>query len=114
MKAGHIVLLGGFFLIVLNTLSGLIMGSYEISSCLFADLSILMSTILLYYLFMSRISDGFKISMAIVLAVTGVIRLIFMAIMGSEIHNNLFLLLAALILLIEITILFVVSYLSKK
>ena len=114
MKIRHILLVIGLILIFFNTLAGGILDAYEMSSCLLVNLSIFLSAGLIYYLFASTVSDGFKIGLAVIFCFTGIFRMICVGIMGTETQNNIAMLLAVFILLIEVALMFIVSYLSKK
>lgn len=114
MKARYLILFISFFLVTFNTLASGVLDAYDMSSCLFVDLSIVLSAGLIYYLFASSIADGYKISTLVILCFTGLFRLVCMGIMGTQTQNNVALLLASLLFLIEIAVLLVVSYLSKK
>ena len=114
MKTKHIILIISLLLILFNSLCGAILEGYKMSTCLLVDLSIFISMGLLYYLFASRLSDGYKIGAAVILLFSGVARTICMGIMGAETQNNVALLIAIAIFLIEISLIIVVSYMSKK
>ena len=114
MKVKHIILVAIIAIMILNTLTGAIIEAYDISSCLLVDLSLCLSAGILYFLFVSDIADGFKISLAVIFSITGIIRAICMLIMKTEIKNNVLLLAFILIFLGEIMALFFTSYLSKK
>ena len=114
MKFKHVIIIVTLLLILFNTLSGGIIEAYEMSSCLMVDLGLVITAGMFYYLFASSISDGFKITVAIILSFTGIIRSVCMGIMGTDVQNNVALLIAFFILIIEIALLFVASYLSNK
>lgn len=114
MKAKTLLLVISFLLIAFNTLAGGILDAYRLPSCLLVDLSLVLSAGLLYYLFASSISDGYKIGAFVILLLSGVVRAICMGLMGTETHNNIALLMAIAIFIIEISLIFVVSYMSQK
>lgn len=114
MKAKYLILIIFSFFIVTNTLAGGIFSGYEMSTCLLIDFSIVISLGLIYHLFSSSIADGYKIGTFCILLLSGVIRTVCMGVMGTEVQDNIFLLVSAIIFILELILLFVVSYLSKK
>lgn len=114
MKAKHVILFLNVMLILINTLMGAIMSVYDMSACLWADVSLMLSAALLYYLFGSNIVSGYKISMGFLLVITGAVRVVCMANIGSTLQDNMMLLLSIIIFFVEISLLGLVSYMSKK
>ena len=51
----------GGLLVLINTSAGLVFSSYKPFNMILADVSIILSTILIYGAFKSTIADGFKI-----------------------------------------------------
>lgn len=114
MKFKHLIVFLSLLLLLLNTLAGVILDVYSMPSCLMVDLSMFITASMLYFLSAGFISDGYKISISIILLFTGFIRLVCMGNIGTDFHNNLILLIALTVLIVEIALLFVVSYLSRK
>jgi hypothetical protein len=67
----NLLLIAGFILIVLNTLIGLMISKYSPFNYLMVDLSLLISTVLIYLFSNSNISDGYKIGLTVLFAITG-------------------------------------------
>ena len=64
-----LLLIAGFILIVLNTLIGLMISKYSPFNYLMVDLSLLISTVLIYLFSNSNISDGYKIGLTVLFAI---------------------------------------------
>ena len=108
-----ILLIGGI-ITFLNTIIGLIVSGYSGFNMVFADVSILISTGIIYYLFQSTIADGFKIGLGFVFIITGLVRFLSAVFSSEEIQDNGAVIAFALILGFEAIMLFVSAKLSKK
>ena len=108
-----ILLIGGV-ITFLNTIIGLIVSGYSGFNLVFADVSILISTGIIYYLFQSTIADGFKIGLGFVFFITGLARFLSAVFSSDEIQDNGAVIAFVLILGVEAIILFVSAKLSKK
>jgi hypothetical protein len=108
-----IILIGGI-IAFLNTVIGLIVSGYSGFNIVFADVSILISTGIIYYLFQSAIADGFKIGLGLVFFITGLVRFLSAVFSSDELENNVAVIAFALILGVEAIVLFVSAKLSKK
>lgn len=110
---GKIALIICSFLIVLNTLAGLIFSIYEPFNYVFGDISILITGGLLYLLARSSASDGFKIGLVVVLCITGIIRFFMALASRQEIENNTLLLVFIAVVGLEVMLYVVARYLKK-
>ena len=72
----NLLLIAGFILIVLNTLIGLMISKYTPFNYLMVDFSLLISTVLIYLFSNSNISDGYKIGLTVLFAITGLTKVI--------------------------------------
>jgi hypothetical protein len=108
-----ILLIGGV-IAFLNTVIGLVASGYSGFNMVFADVSILISTGIIYYLFQSAIADGFKIGLGLVFFITGLIRFLSAVFSSEDFENNGAVIAFALILGVEAILLFVSAKLSKK
>jgi hypothetical protein len=97
-----LILVIGALLIALNTLIGLIISGYATSNFLLADVSIILSTGLIYLLLDSKVSDGFKIGLSYIFYFTGIGRLVCMLVASPEMTNNIAIICAIALLLFEI------------
>ena len=71
-----LLLIAGFILIVLNTLVGLMITKYSSFNYLMVDLSLLISTALIYLFSNSNISDGYKIGLTVLFSITGLVKVV--------------------------------------
>jgi hypothetical protein len=69
-----LILAAGIILIVFNTIIGLMISKYPPFNYLMVDLSILISTAIIYTFSNSNISDGFKIGLAVLFSLTGLVK----------------------------------------
>ena len=83
-----LILLIGVLLIVLNTLAGLIVSDYAMLIFLLVDLSIALSVALFYFVACSKMANGFKIGLTILLFFTGVARCLCVAFAEQVWVNN--------------------------
>lgn len=107
-----ILLIGGI-IAFLNTVIGLVVSGYSSFNMVFADVSILISTGIIYYLFQSAIADGFKIGLCLVFFITGLVRFLSAVFSSEEIEDNSAVIVFVLILSVEAILLFVSAKLSK-
>jgi hypothetical protein len=107
------ILIGGLLLLI-NTVTCLIFQDYEVYKMLFADLSIVITTSILYLLYKLDNADGFKIGLTVVFAITGLIRFFCAVLSINQFENNFGLLLFIIILSIESIMLFISKILRNK
>jgi len=112
MKNSFLVL--GGLLVLINTTIGLIFSSYKIFNMAMADVSILLSTALIYSAYKSAIADGFKIGFTVAFAITGLIRLICSIISAEQFKDNIALLVFIVFLAGEGLCFFVANGLKNK
>jgi len=112
MKNSFLVL--GGILVLINTVVGLVFNSYNHFNMVMADLSILLSTILLYAAYRSSIADGFKIGFTIFFAITGLIRFICSVVSPEQFKDNMAFLIFIIFLAIEGLSFFVGNSLKNK
>lgn len=101
-------------LVILNTIIGLIIKDYESFKIVFADASIVLSSILIYLLFNLKTADGFKIGFSIFFIFSGLVRFICSIISPNEINNNIPLLIFIMCLAIEVIFYFVSKNLNNN
>lgn len=104
----------GTVLLLFNTLIGLIISVYPPFNCIMADLSIAISTALIYSAASSRLDDGYKIGLTWLFLFTGFARTICCIVLPQEADNNILLIIAAGILLVEILLLTIPAALFSK
>ncbi len=104
----------GSVLVILNTIIGLVISSYSNFNMVFADISILISTGIVYYLFQSTIADGFKIGLSFFLLLSGVARFLCAVFSNDQMENNIAIIVFMCFIAIEAIIYFAGKYLSSK
>ena len=104
----------GVILVILNTIIGLVMSSYSNFNMVFADVSILTSTGMVYYLFQSSFADGFKIGLSFFLSITGVARFVCALFSSNQFEDNIAVIVFMCFIAIEAISYFAAKYLSSK
>ncbi len=104
----------GMALLLFNILLNLIISSYSLFNGLMADLSIAISTVLIYFSASSRLDDGYKIGLTWLLSVTGFARMLCCIVLPQNTGNNILLIIAAGILLMEILCLTIPILLNSR
>jgi hypothetical protein len=81
---------------------------------IFADISILTSTGIVYYLFKSTIVDGFKIGISFFLLLSGSARFLCAVFSSDQLENNIAVIVFMCFIAVEAIIYFAGKYLSSK
>jgi len=110
----NLFLIIGTLFIVLNTLTGLIVSAYNPINYLLADLSIALSTGIAYYLACSKMNHGFKIGLVMLFFFTGIIRFICIVIMSPVLENNILLLVAIGLFILELLMIATALIVDKR
>ena len=97
----NLILILGTLLIALNTLIGLILSDYAVLNFLLADLSLALSTVIIYAAAGSKIADGFKIGLTVLFFYTGIARCLCIALASATLADNVLFIVAAGILFFE-------------
>lgn len=113
-KSKNLILVIGLVLIVFNTMVGLLLSSYDFFVCTMVDLSFVITTGLLYFLFGGNLVNAFKTSLFCVFIFTGLVRTICMACMDDTIKNNGFMLVALGITFFELLLIAITYFLNDK
>jgi hypothetical protein len=108
------VLLIGGIIILLNTVIGGISSSYQQFNVQLVDVSILFTVVLLYNVVESQIADGFRIGLAVLFSITGLIRVILSLSSDEDFKDNWSILLLLVILAFELICFLVSKFLDKK
>ncbi len=109
----NVLLIGGI-LTILNTIIGLVFSSYSNFNMIFADISILTSTGIVYYLFQSTIADGFKIGLSFLFSLIGFGKFLCAVFSINEFENNIALIIFLCLLGGEIVTYFIAERLTSK
>lgn len=104
----------GALLTLLNTLVGLIMSDYPSFNILVADLSLILSTGLIFRLLESEISGTSEVILTYIFCATGIVRWICMIVTSPETENNVAMNCAVTLLFFEIICLFTTIIIEKK
>jgi len=109
-----IILIVGIFLIVFNTFAGLIISGYSPFNYLMADFSIALTVGIIWWLADSNLSGGMKIGLSSLFTVTGFVRIICTMVMPATWENNILILVAMGILILEFACMAVSLFVDKK
>ena len=101
-------------LIVLNTFVGFILSNYVALNFLLTDLSLALSAGLLYFVVSSKMTNGFKIGLTVLLLLTGIVRCLCVAFADQTWANNYCFIAAIGILLFELACVASGLFASKK
>jgi hypothetical protein len=110
----YTILLTGIILVLINTVAGLIFQDYATHKMLFADLSIILTTGILFLLYQMKTADGFKIGFSLLFGLTGLLRFICAVSSGDEFKNNYALLIFIIIFSLECVLIFVSHAMRNK
>ena len=110
----NVFIMMGIALIVINSMAGLVISDYMAGPMMLGNLSIVLSTAILYITYRLPIADGFKIGYTLLFAFTGLIRLISSFFMSPQIENNFAIFFFVTILMIETLFVFVSYALRNK
>ena len=108
------LLLIGFVLLIINTACGLIFTGYDTFNMVFGDLSIVLSTILVYTSLQLNIADGFKIAYTVLFGISGLVRFYTAIISSQQFKDNFSFLLFITIFCVEIVLVFIAKALNNK
>jgi hypothetical protein len=109
----HVLLIGSL-LLLFNMLLGLILSVYKPFNYIMADISIILTTALIFLLASSKLAAGFKIGLTLLYSITGIARMICLIAMSPQWKNNVMLICSIGILLFEVVCYAVASFASKK
>ena len=112
MKNSFLVL--GVLLVLINTSIGIIFSAYKPFNMVMANVSILLSTALIYGVYKSAIFDGFKIGFTMMFAITGLIRLICAIVSAEQFKDNFAFLIFIILLAVEGLCFFVANGIKNK
>jgi hypothetical protein len=104
----------GIVLILLNTIIGALFSSYQEYNVGLVDISIILTTALLYSLVESKIADGFRIGLTVLFSITGFIRVVCALSSNENVKDNWSILLLLVILAFELICFVVSKFLDNK
>ena len=109
----NLTLVIGGIILVLNLVIGLIFSSYKPFNIGLNSGVIIVNTLMLYFLGVSQIKDGFKISLSFLFLIAAVIELIIALFVPNEWENNVTLTMLILLFAGQV-ILYVIAYFVSK
>ena len=107
------ILLIGIIMALINTVASFIAPDYATHKMIFADLSILLTTGLLYLLYRLETAAGFKIGLTLFLGLTGLIRYICAVSSNNKFQDNYSILIFITALCFECVLIFI-SYTMRN
>lgn len=110
----NLALITGVMLLVFNTLIGLIVSTYSEFNFLMVDISIVISTTLVYVISSTRLDDGYKIGLSWLFIFTGLIRIACCIALPNYAKNNIVLFLIVGVTLFELLCISVCYIISNK
>jgi hypothetical protein len=87
-----IFLIGGILAILINSIAGGILTGYATFNWILADISILVTTCLIYLLYQKYLDNAFKAAFTFLFLIAGLIRYLLCLFAPSQIENNWFIL----------------------
>lgn len=109
----NFIQLTGIIIIVLNTIISLLFNSSKIN-IIFSDISLVFTTLAIYYIFKVKMNDGFKIGFTVFYLLTGLTRYIITFLSPETLKNNIFLSVFLILLSLEIIFFYLAKYVSKN
>jgi hypothetical protein len=109
----NIFLIGGILAILFNSLAGVILSNYPSFNWMLADVSILVTTGLIYALYFKYLDNAFKAVFTFLFLISGLIRYMLCLFASSQLENNWFILLMVALFAVEVLI-FVFGIALKK
>ena len=112
MKKMYIII--GFIAILVNSLIGIIFIPYQSFNWLTADVIIIINMFLLRWVYQSKISDGFKVSLAFILPLLGLIAFLMSLTLEIKFENNISLAGILVLLAIQLALLTITKHLKNQ
>ncbi|MDB3907568.1 hypothetical protein N9355_08855 [Crocinitomicaceae bacterium] len=109
----NIFLIGGILAVLFNSLAGVILSNYPSFNWMLADISILVSTGLIYVLYFKYLDNAFKAAFTFLFLISGLIRYLLCLFAPSQLENNWYILMIAGLIGMEVLI-FVFGIALKK
>ena len=110
----NIFLIGGILAILFNSLAGVILSDYLTFNWVLADVSILVSTGLIYALYFKYLDNAFKAVFTFLFLISGLIRYLLCLFAPSEMENNWFIIMISGLISMEVLVFVFGIALRKK
>ncbi len=107
------ILIAGFGLVLINTIAGLIMSNYGNFNMLFVDVSLILSTAILWINTASNFADGFKIGLGMAYSLTGFIRFLCALLAANTFENNYTIIIFLVIVVFEYLVYMLANLMNK-
>jgi len=108
-----ISLLIGLIIVFTNSIIGLLLSSYKAFNWVSSDIIIIFNTLLINFLYRSNISSGFKVSLAFIFPLIGLITFFFSLKLENNLNNNKSLLGILILITFQIIILILANSLKS-
>jgi hypothetical protein len=112
MKNNFLVI--GGLLVLINTAAGFVFSSYNSFNMIFSDISIILTSLLIWGAYKIKMSDGFKIGFTLLFAITGLLRFICAIVSPDQVKDNFTFLLFIILVSLEALCLLVGNSLKNK
>ena len=100
-------------MLLLNSMVGLILSSYDIFNWVVNDIVIIFNTVLLFYLSISKVKDGFKFGISFLIILFSIAQFVLGLFLDNSLNDNWLLIFTLVISVIDIGLLLIVRSLSK-
>ena len=100
-------------MLLLNSMVGLILSSYDIFNWVVNDIVIIFNTVLLFYLSISKVKDGFKFGISFLIVLFSIAQFVLGLFLDNSLNDNWLLIFTLVISVIDIGLLLIVRSLSK-
>ena len=110
----NLILTIGTLFIALNVLTWCILTNYSTLNFVLTNLCIAFSMGIIYVVANCKLAAGFKIGLTVIFILTGIIRFLCVLFAPAVLKNNLFIIIAASVLLIETACLTSTFFVSRK
>ena len=100
-------------MLLLNSMVGLILSSYDIFNWVVNDIVIVFNTVLLFYLSISKVKDGFKFGISFLIVLFSIAQFVLGLFLDNSLNDNWLLIFTLVISVIDIGLLLIVRSLSK-
>ena len=109
----NFILLTGTIIIVVNSIIGLLF-NYRTTNIVFSDISILFSTIAIFFVYRDKLDNVFKVVYTVLYLFTGIGRYFFAILSSETLKNNIFLSFFLILVALEIIFFYLAKYISKN
>ena len=109
-----VILFSTVALLIVNILIGLMLSAYETFNIVATSAIILITMGLLYATTVIQLKDAFRVSLCLIFAFVGLILFLLMLFSPHQIQDNWAMIVALVLIFVEIIVLYVAHWISKK